>query len=75
MFLPRDSVVFCPPDAGSAAIFELVPYARTMTAVGGRPTAYVCSGFHCESPTTDPEVLLAALKGRASRSMPEEKEG
>ena len=73
-FLPRDSVVFRPPDAGSAAIFELVPYAKTMTAVGGRPTAYVCSGFHCESPTTDPEVLLAALKGRDSRSVPEEKE-
>jgi uncharacterized protein len=73
-FLPRDSVVICPPDAGSAAIFELVPHARTMTAVGGRPTAYVCSGFHCQSPTTDARVLLASLKSPAFRARPGEEE-
>ncbi|OGD19504.1 MAG: hypothetical protein A2W03_01150 [Candidatus Aminicenantes bacterium RBG_16_63_16] len=72
-FLPRATVVFCPAGAGLPPIFELAPYARAMTAVEGRPTAYVCSGFHCESPTTDPEILLNTLEGGGSRSGHEEK--
>ncbi|MEU6481941.1 thioredoxin domain-containing protein [Streptomyces sp. NPDC047017] len=31
--------------------------------VGGEPTAYVCRGFTCDAPTTDPQGLRAALGG------------
>jgi len=74
-FLPRATVLFCPAVEGSPPILELAPYARAMTTVEGRPTAYVCSQFHCESPTTDPKVLLEALDGHNFRSVHEEKKG
>ncbi len=32
------------------------------TAAGGRPTAYVCRGFTCDLPTSDPEVLARQVK-------------
>jgi uncharacterized protein len=45
----------------SDALAAVAPFTRTMTASGGRTTAYVCSGRTCSAPITDPEVLLAAL--------------
>jgi uncharacterized protein YyaL (SSP411 family) len=32
--------------------------------VAGQPTAYVCRGFVCDAPTTDPAVLAAAVGSR-----------
>jgi len=72
-FLPRETVILRPADEESPAILELAPYVRAMTAVNGRPTAYVCSNFHCASPTTNPKTLLEALENRKSRSASEEK--
>jgi hypothetical protein len=72
-FLPRETVIFCPADEESPAILELAPYVQAMTAVNGRPTAYVCADFHCASPTTNPKTLLEALENRKLRSASEEK--
>ena len=35
---------------------------RDRTATGGLPTAYVCRGFTCELPTTDPRAVERQLK-------------
>ncbi len=43
------------PDASA------VPLLADRIAVGGRPTAYVCRGFVCRLPVTDPEALRAEL--------------
>jgi uncharacterized protein len=40
-----------------------VPLMRDRTEVGGRPAAYVCRGFVCDTPTTDPEALRGQLEG------------
>lgn len=40
---------------------DVVPLLRGRTAVGGLPTAYVCRGFVCDRPTTDPAELAAQL--------------
>ncbi|MBO8194133.1 thioredoxin domain-containing protein [Streptomyces oryzae] len=40
-----------------------VPLLRDRGLVEGRPAAYVCRGFVCAAPVTDPEALEAALRG------------
>jgi hypothetical protein len=38
-----------------------VPLLADRPIVGEVATAYVCRGFVCDSPTTDPRALVAAL--------------
>ena len=40
----------------------LAEYAEEMTSIGGRGTAYVCSGFKCQKPTTDSDEMLRGLE-------------
>jgi hypothetical protein len=37
------------------------PLLEGRTKVAGEDTAYVCRGFVCDAPTTDPEVLAAQV--------------
>jgi uncharacterized protein YyaL (SSP411 family) len=48
------------PDA-AAATASAVPLLHDRMAVDGRPTAYVCHGFTCRLPVTDPAALAAEL--------------
>ncbi len=43
-------------------ITELASYTEFQLSQAGIPTAYVCSGFCCESPTVDPDQMLADLE-------------
>jgi uncharacterized protein YyaL (SSP411 family) len=56
-FLPRAAVLWA--ESGSPLV-ERVPELQAMTSVG-EPTAYVCRGFVCDRPTTDPEQLTEQL--------------
>ena len=51
------------PDEAAA-----VPLLADRPLVGGQAAAYVCRGFVCDLPTTDPEALAGALGARASLS-------
>jgi hypothetical protein len=42
-----------------------VPLLRDRGPVDGAPAAYVCRGFVCDAPTTNPAVLARALGARA----------
>ncbi|WP_419949400.1 thioredoxin domain-containing protein [Candidatus Palauibacter sp.] len=67
---PRTAVLFKPAaaegdgDAASAAAAELeevAPFTRAYGARDGAATAYVCSGFTCQRPTTDVAEMLNQL--------------
>ncbi|MFD6237843.1 hypothetical protein ACFWO4_31015, partial [Streptomyces diastaticus] len=40
-----------------------LPLLAGRVAADGAPTAYVCRGFVCDAPTTDPALLAARLGG------------
>ncbi len=51
-FLPRLVVAGGPPEAAPA-----VALLRDRQMIDGRPAAYLCQGFVCRLPTSDPETL------------------
>ena len=53
---PGTVVVAGPPDAPG------VPLLAGRPLVDGRPSAYVCRGFVCDLPTTDPAAVAAAVR-------------
>jgi uncharacterized protein YyaL (SSP411 family) len=56
-FLPRAVSVAAPPGTGA----DLTPLLADRPLVQGRPTAYVCQHFACQTPVTAPEALAAQL--------------
>ena len=56
-FLPRAVSVTAPPAAGA----DLTPLLADRPLVGGKPTAYVCRHFACQTPVTEPEALAAQI--------------
>ena len=46
------------------ALGRLVPFIADKTAIGGRPTAYVCVRGRCELPVHEPDALAARLAPR-----------
>jgi len=59
-FIPNKTVLL--REAGLAAqLAALAPYTAAHEGIDGRATAYVCSRFACDRPTTDPETMLELL--------------
>jgi uncharacterized protein YyaL (SSP411 family) len=59
----RRTIAFEPQGAeASDRLAEIAPFTAAMTpGPDGEARAYVCHGFACEAPTTDPETLRRAL--------------
>ncbi len=64
-FRPNQVVAITAEPAAS-----LVPLLRDRVALDGRPTAYVCRGFVCRLPVTEPAALRAELAATASVATP-----
>jgi uncharacterized protein YyaL (SSP411 family) len=58
-YLPNTVLAVAGPEDGVA--FGAVGLLADRVAVGGRATAYVCEGFTCRLPVTDPGELAAQL--------------
>ncbi|MBM3295286.1 MAG: thioredoxin domain-containing protein [Candidatus Aminicenantes bacterium] len=63
---PRRTVLFKSEGEEGAEIARLAPFLEEMNSVGGRAAAYVCSGFACRTPTTDPDEFAAELRALAA---------
>jgi uncharacterized protein YyaL (SSP411 family) len=60
-FLPHKVVLLADAGAAQAWLGQRVEATRSMKPVDGEPTAYVCRGFACDLPVTDPELLAKKL--------------
>ena len=56
-YLPNRLLALAPADADG----HRLPLLADRTSRGGRPTAYLCEGFVCQTPTTDPKELERQL--------------
>jgi len=59
-YVPSKVVLLRQP-GDAPPIAALAPFTKPMTLRDGKATAYVCRGYACERPTTDPAVMLKAL--------------
>jgi hypothetical protein len=58
-YRPNQVTAWAPDGPGAAA--SAIPLLHDRVAVDGRATAYVCEGFTCRLPVTDPAALAAQL--------------
>ena len=61
-FIPNAVVILRPTEEASPDIVSLADYTRHYTAMDGGATAYICTGYHCETPTRDIAKVLERLK-------------
>ncbi len=57
-YRPRQVIAVAPDPSSS-----VVPLMQARFAIRGMPTAFVCRGFACRQPVTEPEALAALLSG------------
>ena len=58
----RPNLVLAAGAADDADARRAIPLLRDRAAIGGRATAYVCEGFSCRLPVTDPDALAEQLR-------------
>ncbi len=60
-FIPNKVVLLKPVGERMPEIVQVAPYTEPYTARGEGATAYVCSNYSCQAPTTDPTEMLRLL--------------
>ena len=60
-YLPNLTLLLRPEGDEAPVIAEIAPFTREMRALDGKAAAYVCTGFSCRHPVTDPRELAALL--------------
>jgi uncharacterized protein YyaL (SSP411 family) len=61
-FFPNQVVLLVPEDETRARLCALAPFVQDMSPMEGKTTAYVCRGYACQAPLTDPKEMEKALK-------------
>jgi uncharacterized protein YyaL (SSP411 family) len=57
----QQTVVLFKPGDDSELVIELSPFIKSMQAVDGNATAYICQNFSCREPLTDAKELQTVL--------------
>jgi len=60
-FLPNKVVLFIPEESGELSIHSIAPFTAQYKSLKGKATAYVCSNYTCQKPTTDINQMRTAL--------------
>jgi len=60
-YMPASLMVLKDMDKANGEIEGMVPFIQEMKSIDGKATAYVCSGFSCQSPLNEPERLREML--------------
>jgi uncharacterized protein YyaL (SSP411 family) len=60
-FLPNKVVLLRPHGPHGRKLASLAPFVSAMATLDNQPTVYVCEGYACKTPITDPAALRAAL--------------
>ncbi len=67
-YSPNTVVLFKPVKEKSPPIVKYAGFVEFMSAINGQATAYVCTNFKCNFPTTDPVKMLENLNAIASKT-------
>ena len=59
---PNLVVLLRPPGMRGKAIVELAPFTESFGLLDGRAAAYLCSGFACERPVSEPDALRDLIR-------------
>ncbi len=60
-FMPN-SVVILKTSKNAEKLSEIAPFTESLIPAEGKATAYICTGFACSTPTSDPQELSKAIK-------------
>jgi uncharacterized protein YyaL (SSP411 family) len=66
-YLPFAVVVPVEPGGAQTALSRVLPWIHAMGEIGGRSAAYVCRGFACQRPVTEPGELGGLLDAGSTR--------
>lgn len=61
-YAPDAVVIFRPAEEASPEITGIAGFTRDVEMVEGKATAYVCTNYACDIPTTDPDEMLRLMK-------------
>jgi uncharacterized protein YyaL (SSP411 family) len=61
-FSPNKTLAFIPSGADAHPLKKLIPHSAAMTSIHDTATAYVCSGYTCGEPITDPAGLMDLIR-------------
>jgi uncharacterized protein YyaL (SSP411 family) len=62
-YLPHVLIVFKQLNDDDPLLTRLSPFTRNLHAIGGKTTAYLCTGHACAEPVVDLHHLLELLGG------------
>jgi len=63
-FVPVSVLIVVPEGPAGEKLRRIQPFLENLRPLDGKPTAYVCVGYACDLPTSDPKVLAAILEGK-----------
>ncbi len=69
-FIPNAVVLFRPAGEEPPAIASVAPFTQDIVPLDGRATAYVCTNYACDIPTTDAGEMLSLLRVEREAPLP-----